>query len=285
MITYEFTTKNSSLFTLNGLPYLAYIKKFDMYHSDLSQLHRHLHTLELLFITDGLCSCYINTKSYRLKRGDLAIINANVLHNTIDENNTKIRGFILGINNLHLKDKDPYTLLSDKQNPVLHTSKITPQLAYYFSLFDEFINLPKECIDDYKYSLDLLIHSLFHTLVHFLKIQENNNEFINDQHLGERIKNYIEAHFLDNITLKSMSKDLNISEYHLSRSCKKFLGYSPIQYITKRRLKEAQNLLITTDLTVTEIAFHCGYNNSNYFQSVFNNFVGMPPGKYRKSWK
>ncbi|MDM8143830.1 helix-turn-helix transcriptional regulator, partial [Megamonas hypermegale] len=60
---------------------------------------------------------------------------------------------------------------------------------------------------------------------------------------------------------------------------------SPMQYVIQQRIKEAQNLLLSTDLTITEIAFHCGYNNSNYFQSVFNNIVGMPPGKYRKSWK
>ena len=82
-----------------------------------------------------------------------------------------------------------------------------------------------------------------------------------------------------------MAQNLHISEYYLSHTFKKYIGYSPMQYVIQQRIKEAQNLLLSTDLTITEIAFHCGYNNSNYFQSVFNSIVGMPPGKYRKSWK
>lgn len=62
-------------------------------------------------------------------------------------------------------------------------------------------------------------------------------------------------------------------------------GCAPIQYVTRRRIGDAQNLLLSTDKTITDIAMECGYNNSNYFQVVFNNFVGMPPGKYRKTWK
>ena len=57
-----------------------------------------------------------------------------------------------------------------------------------------------------------------------------------------------------------------------------------MQYIIRRRIGEAQNLLIGTDRSITEIAFSCGYNNSNYFQSVFKRLVGMTPGQYRRDW-
>mgnify|MGYP002224503495 CR=1 FL=1 len=46
-------------------------------------------------------------------------------------------------------------------------------------------------------------------------------------------------------------------------------GFSPMQYVTRRRIGEAQNLLINTQLSITEIAANVGYNNSNYFQNVF----------------
>ncbi len=58
-----------------------------------------------------------------------------------------------------------------------------------------------------------------------------------------------------------------------------------MQYITQLRIAEAQNLLLSTQLSVTDIAMQCGYNNSNYFQSVFSKLVGIPPGKYRNTWK
>ena len=47
---------------------------------------------------------------------------------------------------------------------------------------------------------------------------------------------------------------------------------------------EAQNLLINTDMTITRIGLRVGYNDSNYFQNVFKDFMGMTPKEYRKLW-
>ena len=74
-----------------------------------------------------------------------------------------------------------------------------------------------------------------------------------------------------------------------------------MQYVTRRRIGEAQNLLINTQLSITEIAANVGYNNSNnqeivkkidfsynnsnYFQNVFKKIVGYTPGSYRKRWQ
>lgn len=55
-----------------------------------------------------------------------------------------------------------------------------------------------------------------------------------------------------------------------------------MQYINKRRISEAQMLLISTKLTITEISFRCGFNNSNYFQTTFKKAIGITPGQYRK---
>jgi AraC-like DNA-binding protein len=57
-----------------------------------------------------------------------------------------------------------------------------------------------------------------------------------------------------------------------------------MKYATLRRIGEAQNLLINTDMTITSIAAQIGYNNSNYFQNVFRNAVGISPGEYRRQW-
>ena len=58
-----------------------------------------------------------------------------------------------------------------------------------------------------------------------------------------------------------------------------------MQYVTRRRIGEAQNLLINTQLSITEIAANVGYNNSNYFQNVLKKIVGYTPGSYRKRWQ
>ena len=102
--------------------------------------------------------------------------------------------------------------------------------------------------------------------------------------LGLTVKAYIDAHYREEITLKSIASDMNFNSYYLAHAFREHIGYSPMQYIIRRRIGEAQNLLITTRRSITDIALSCGYNNSNYFQSVFKRLVGMTPGQYRRDW-
>ena len=102
--------------------------------------------------------------------------------------------------------------------------------------------------------------------------------------LGRRIKEYIDKHYMEPITLQSMGEALHISSYYLSHVFKQMSGYSPVQYLLRRRIGEAQTLLITTELSVTRIAEMVGYDSSSYFNLQFTKNVGMPPNKYRHNY-
>ena len=102
--------------------------------------------------------------------------------------------------------------------------------------------------------------------------------------LGRRIKEYIDKHYMEPITLHSMGEALHISSYYLSHVFKQMSGYSPVQYLLRRRIGEAQTLLITTDLSITRIAEMVGYDTQSYFNQQFTNNVGMPPNKFRQNY-
>lgn len=102
--------------------------------------------------------------------------------------------------------------------------------------------------------------------------------------LGRRIKEYIDRHYMEPITLQSMGEALHISPYYLSHVFKQMSGYSPVQYLLRRRIGEAQTLLITTDLSITRIAEMVGYDTQSYFNLQFTKNVGMPPNKYRQNY-
>ena len=90
---------------------------------------------------------------------------------------------------------------------------------------------------------------------------------------------------MEPITLQSMGEALHISPYYLSHVFKQMSGYSPVQYLLRRRIGEAQTLLITTDLSITRIAEMVGYDTQSYFNLQFTKNVGMPPGKFRQSFQ
>ena len=81
-----------------------------------------------------------------------------------------------------------------------------------------------------------------------------------------------------------MGEALHISPYYLSHVFKQMSGYSPVQYLLRRRIGEAQTLLITTDLPITRIAEMVGYDTQSYFNLQFTKNVGMPPNKFRQNY-
>ena len=73
-----------------------------------------------------------------------------------------------------------------------------------------------------------------------------------------------------------------LSQYHISRAFKRFSGYSPTQYIARRRIGEAQSLLIHTQMPILDIALRVGYNSNSLFSRTFKTIVGRTPVQYRK---
>ena len=59
-------------------------------------------------------------------------------------------------------------------------------------------------------------------------------------------------------------------------------GFSPIQYINKKKVERAQLLLYTTEQTVKEVAYALGFCDQNYFIRLFRKVTGITPQKYRK---
>ncbi|PEE73423.1 hypothetical protein COM81_28730 [Priestia megaterium] len=98
------------------------------------------------------------------------------------------------------------------------------------------------------------------------------------------IVRYINNHYMDLLTLHSLSKQFHISPYYLSRIYKKGTGFSFVEYLNQVRINEAQKLLKTTSLSVTSIAEKVGYENPTHFGRVFKKVTGISPLKYRKTF-
>ena len=102
--------------------------------------------------------------------------------------------------------------------------------------------------------------------------------------LANRIRQYISTHFTEQLTLEDIGEALSMSPYHLAHIFKDMTGMSPIHYMIRCRIGEAQNLLISTDYSATQIAAIVGYTNVNHFNAIFAKLVGLPPIRYRRSY-
>jgi AraC-like DNA-binding protein/quercetin dioxygenase-like cupin family protein len=99
--------------------------------------------------------------------------------------------------------------------------------------------------------------------------------------LGE-VLSFIERHYGEEITIDRLAEIAAMSESSLMRSFRRVTGKSPIDYVVGLRVTKAAELLRSTDLSVTEVSFRCGFNDSNYFSRQFRKLMATPPRDYRK---
>ena len=93
---------------------------------------------------------------------------------------------------------------------------------------------------------------------------------------------WMETHFAEEITLEQLSALAGMSPRHFDRLFRLQFGVTPKEYMTRLRIAQARFLLLHSEKAVTEIAFDCGYADSNYFARVFRRLCGMSPLEYRK---
>jgi AraC family L-rhamnose operon regulatory protein RhaS len=86
-------------------------------------------------------------------------------------------------------------------------------------------------------------------------------------------------------TLKTMSQITGLGRTRLSQLVKERTGDSPIVYLNRRRIGKAQELLRNTGQPITDIAFDCGFQSSQYFARTFKHLTGKTPRDYRSSWQ
>jgi len=91
----------------------------------------------------------------------------------------------------------------------------------------------------------------------------------------------IRSRYYEPITLNEIAAEVFVSPYHFSRVFSRAIGLTPGRYLTAVRLFAAKRMLLTTDLTVSDIVCSVGYNSVGTFTSRFTRAVGMSPTQYR----
>ena len=97
------------------------------------------------------------------------------------------------------------------------------------------------------------------------------------------LKDYIEEHHQENITLDMLAEHFGFNPSYLSRRFKQKFRISIIDWLSEVRIRHAANLLVNTDLRIYDIAKHVGYEDEKYFSRVFSREIHMSPKEYRKN--
>ncbi|MBO5952570.1 MAG: helix-turn-helix transcriptional regulator [Oscillospiraceae bacterium] len=96
------------------------------------------------------------------------------------------------------------------------------------------------------------------------------------------IDQYIEQHLSQHITVEDICAVLHIGRTKLYEISMDYLGCGLAEYIRKQRIARAQQMLLQTNASITEIAFLTGFSDYNHFSRIFKKIVGISAREYRK---
>ena len=99
-----------------------------------------------------------------------------------------------------------------------------------------------------------------------------------------RVLSWIEQHACEKLSMADLTREAAMSERTFLRRFREATGSAPIDYVIRARIRRATELLAgqSAGLSITEIAFRCGFQDSNYFSRQFRRFVGTSPRSYRR---
>ncbi|QHW32766.1 response regulator [Paenibacillus rhizovicinus] len=124
--------------------------------------------------------------------------------------------------------------------------------------------------------MEAYLHYLVNTAMDYRDFAEQPKS------VAEEIKQYIQAHYGEDLTRISLAEIVYLHPDYLARLFKKETGVSLGTYVIGARIAAAKQLLRTTHLSVFAVAKKVGYANYSYFAKVFKQEVGMTPNEYKQ---
>ncbi len=97
-----------------------------------------------------------------------------------------------------------------------------------------------------------------------------------------RLADFIEANLAGDLSLEALAGQVHLSPLYLTRTFKAAFGEPPHQYVLRRRIERAKELLRDTEMPVVEVALAAGFSSQSHLSHWFQRMVGVAPGAYRR---
>lgn len=265
---------------------LAIIRHLD--HRD-KELHTH-DFAELVIVFHGSTIHFTTEQECPLNPGDVFFVPKGAQHGYHTSNNLTLVNVMYDPDRLKLPDSDLRSL---------------PGYHAFFLLGREFqrgikpLHLPQKQLDEMARLIESIEDEIGNSLPgymamalsHLSQIIVNLSRLVTSQFTPTnkdsqlRIADalaFLETHLDQEVPIEDLKKISRLSESSLLRAFKKTVHMGPLEYHIHQRIRRSCRLLRKSDLSITEVAFRSGFNDSNYFSRQFKKRMSMTPSEYRK---
>jgi AraC-like DNA-binding protein len=279
--------------------YLRYFSKdasfpfciqFGFHDSDLF-MHDHADFSELTIVLSGTALHRVNKEAYVINKGDVFVISNNTIHGFENPHDFRICNIMyrperLMSSELDIKKSAGFHALFVIEPYLTMERSFQSRLKLQLNEFEEVHSILKNMVKEYELKKEgwkTIVNSNFMVLVIMLsRLYSLPSSGLKPEVINiAKTVSYIENHYIDPISIQQLADMSNLSVRHYTRIFRDTYHTSPGKYILSLKLQHACMLLNNTDLSISEIAYHSGFNDSNYFTRLFKNFFHRTPTSYR----
>lgn len=254
------------------------------------EMHWHS-ALEIVLPVDNYYDVHAANIKYHLNPGDILIIPPGELHELHAPSTGKRFIFVMNIS-LISRLKGFVGIQSLLTHPLLITRDVYPSI--YDDIYQLLVQIRNEYFQNSEYA-ELIIQAKM--LEMFIKLGENHintNELFTDvrpykqkeyvQKFNQTLE-FIDAHYMEDISLESIAAQAGFSKFHFSRLFKQYTDYTFCDYLCYRRIKAAEEFLSIPDFSITDVAMQAGFSSISTFNRLFKQQKGCTPSEYRSNYR
>lgn len=274
-------------------PFDCHMHKSHLGHV-LALAHWHYY-IEILYMIKGNARAVLGGEEYPFREGDMVLINGREVHAVFGEPDETIRYIVVKFDPALLYTTErtlfeskyvlPFTMNGTTTQKVFTAAELasSPIPTLLPAILQEF--------EDKPYGFELAIRTdigrIFLWVIRNWEakgVQMDANPSLKEVDILrlQKVFDYLDEHYKHNITVETVASMLNMSYSYFSRYFKSLIGKTFSEYLTYVRITEAEKLLLTTDLNITEVALESGFSNSSYFIQQFHDLKGLSPKQFKK---
>ncbi|REK69402.1 helix-turn-helix domain-containing protein [Paenibacillus paeoniae] len=243
--------------------------------------------LELLLIMEGHLDVYLEEDSYHLGPGEVIIIGDSELHR---DRSSKVLDYIVlqfDLEQFFDHSSIPYMrYFSETHTPLSKAN-------YIFRENEEIKTQTAACVEGilkevsrkdtgYELAVSILIKQIL-----LLLLRGDTRKMLVEQDNFEKIRlkpvlDYVENHLNDRIQVEEVCKIANMSYYYFVKYFKKTIGLSFTEYVNYRKVKWAERILLTKDLSISEVGEKIGMPNMAHFYKMFKKYNDCSPKQFQR---
>lgn len=243
--------------------------------------------IEYFYVLDGCIEFMVNGKTLHLNKGEGIVVNSKRIHSNWSNKGDYCNYICIVIHpsymcaSSYIEQKYVTPILSPGSNDYI----LLTENDWTKNIINELVSIFADKSDSKAYELKIL-----ETSFRCLRYMHENIDFSMAKQSAPIHANtfksmmaYIQDHYMEKISLDDIASSGNVGKTLCAKIFKRYVAKTPGDYLISFRITKSMELLTTTDLSVTDIAFQTGFTSGSHYTKTFREMVGCTPTEYRNT--